>query len=131
MVNWAIFVLRIAVGGLFLLHGSQELFGVFGGIGQAGFTDYLTAMGFWPGAFWAYLTASIELIAGLFLILGLFNRVALLALFILLKIAVIKVLWVKGFVIPIEEYQFKFIFDGVLIALILLGPGEFRIKKTK
>lgn len=42
----ALFVLRVIVGLLVAGHGSQKLFGWFGGPGLAGFTGWVASMGF-------------------------------------------------------------------------------------
>ena len=57
------FVFRVLVGALFLQHGLQKLFGIFGGNA----VDIFTKMG---------LAGTIELVVGILLILGLFTRLA-------------------------------------------------------
>lgn len=57
------FVFRVLVGALFLQHGLQKLFGMFGG--QA--VDLISRMG---------LAGTIELVVGLLLIFGLLTRLA-------------------------------------------------------
>ena len=39
-------VLRLVLGGTFLAHGSQKLFGLFGGPGISGFADGLAGYGY-------------------------------------------------------------------------------------
>lgn len=124
MITVAIMVLRIAVGGTFLIHGLREAFGILGGVGPAQFATYLSAAGFHPGTLWAYLAAYVELTAGVCILLGFFNRTALLVLFLALNAAVIKVLFARHFALSIEEYDFKLAFEGALIALMLLDPGR-------
>lgn len=124
MVKGAVVTLRIAVGGIFLLHGIRETFGILGGAGPGQFAQYLSTAGFHPGVLWAYLAASVELIAGLCILLGFFNRLSLLILFIMLNAAVLKVMLSRKFALSVEEYDFKIAFECALIALFLLAPGK-------
>ncbi|MDD2689995.1 MAG: DoxX family protein, partial [Candidatus Omnitrophica bacterium] len=62
MKDWAGLILRICLGIVFVGHGLQKAFGLFGGPGINGFSEALFAMGFKPAIFWAYLAAYVELI---------------------------------------------------------------------
>ena len=74
MSSWASLVLRLSLGIMFTAHGLQKAFGLFEGSGIEGFTSMLSGLGFTPAAFWAYLAAYLELIGGIFLILGILVR---------------------------------------------------------
>lgn len=62
--RWAHAFLRIAAGCLFLQHGLQKLFGLFGGV-QGSAVPLVSQLGF---------TGILELAGGIFLILGLFTQ---------------------------------------------------------
>ena len=70
----AAFLLRVTMGGLFLLHGGQKLF-VFTPAGTVG---YFESIGL-PGVL-AYATIALELLGGLALIAGYYTRWVSLAL---------------------------------------------------
>ncbi len=70
----AAFLLRVTMGGLFLLHGGQKLF-VFTPAGTVG---YFESIGL-PGVL-AYATIAVELLGGLALIAGFYTRWVSLAL---------------------------------------------------
>jgi putative oxidoreductase len=66
---WTLAATRVVVSFLFLLHGLVGLFGAFGGIdGQGGTVEPLS----WPG-WWGSV---IHLVAGAFVLVGLFTRAA-------------------------------------------------------
>ena len=46
-------MLRLVFGGLFAVHGSQKLFGWFGGYGLSGTGTFLEGLGFRPGRLFA------------------------------------------------------------------------------
>jgi putative oxidoreductase len=81
-------VLRLVVGGLFVPHGAQKLFQMFGG---RPFGDYQAAfarMGdFWGHPFWVYYIGSLELIGGLMVAIGFFTRFAATQLFLFMAMA--------------------------------------------
>lgn len=128
-MNLAILVLRLALGFMFVAHGLQKAFGLFGGPGIGGFFEMLSGLGFKPAVFWAYLAAYTELVGGVFLVAGLFTRGAAAALLILIVVAAFKVHLGKGFFLSAGGFEYTFIIAAVCIALIITGPGKFSVMK--
>jgi hypothetical protein len=54
-MNFGLFILRLVVGLLMAAHGSQKVFGWFGGYGIAGTGGFFEGLGFRPGRFFAAL----------------------------------------------------------------------------
>ncbi|MDD5238383.1 MAG: DoxX family protein [Candidatus Omnitrophica bacterium] len=129
MKDWAGLILRICLGIVFVGHGLQKAFGLFGGPGINGFSEALFAMGFKPTIFWAYLAAYVELIGGLLLLLGIFTRAAAAFILILMVVAALKVHIAKGFFLQSGGFEYTFVIACVCLALILMGPGRFAIKR--
>ena len=46
--DWGPFILRLAVGAVFIAAGAQKLFGSFGGPGLQGFSGYMNSLGIGP-----------------------------------------------------------------------------------
>src|SRR5205085_1331559 len=69
-MNIGLFVLRIVVGGLFIGHGAQKLFGWFGGGGLKGTGQMYDKIGFRPGRRMAMLAGASEFGGGALLVLG-------------------------------------------------------------
>lgn len=69
-------VLRLAAGLCLMPHGAQKLFGMFGGGGLSGTAAFFDKIGYSPGAIWAPVVGSAELIGGFLLAIGLFTRPA-------------------------------------------------------
>ena len=74
--GYGLTILRIFVGIIFAAHGSQKLFGWFGGYGIAGTGGWLESIGFKPGKAMAIVTGLAELLGGLALALGLLTPLA-------------------------------------------------------
>src|SRR3989442_2492828 len=67
--SWAITVVRVTLGTIFFAHGSQKVFGWFGGYGLKGTIGYLTSTGLSLPL--AYAACFFELLGGLGLLFGL------------------------------------------------------------
>jgi len=126
-MDFAVLILRIALGTMFMAHGLQKAFGLLGGPGIEKFSGMLSGLGFHPALYWAYLAAYTELIAGLFVVLGLFTRASSLALLILITVAAVKVHLAKGFFLSSGGFEYNYIIAAVCLALILSGPGKFAL----
>lgn len=113
-----IFLLRIGVGALFLVHGVDKLihmdatFGFFGAIGLP--------------AFLAWVIAIIETLGGLALILGFFTRFAALLLAFVMLGAYFSVKKSMPFM---GGWELDFILFIANLALIAAGPGALALKK--
>ena len=129
MMNWATLPLRLGLGIMFMAHGLQKAFGMFGGSGIAKFSKSLSGLGFSPAIPFAYLVVCIELIGGILLILGLFSRIASSLLLILMVVAVIKVHLAHGFFSMNGGFEYNFLIMCACISLMISGPGNLSIYK--
>ena len=84
-------VVRILVGIIFVAHGSQKLFGAFGGYGLEGTGQYMESLGLTPGYLMALLSGSAEFFGGLGLVVGLLARPAAVVLAATLVVAIFSV----------------------------------------
>jgi putative oxidoreductase len=80
-------LIRTMVGVVFVFHGSQKLFGAFGGAGMEGFTGFLTQLEVPYPALNAYMAAMAEFAGGLALILGLGTRFVAIPLVVTMLVA--------------------------------------------
>jgi DoxX. len=55
-------------------HGSQKLFGWFGGYGLGGTGAFLESLGFRPGRTFAFMASLTEIVSGILVALGLLAR---------------------------------------------------------
>lgn len=129
MIDLASLILRLGLGIMFLAHGLQKVFGLFGGPGMDGFSKMLAGLGFSPAAFWAYLAAYVELLGGLALITGLSTRISSLLLLILIVVATVKVHLAKGFFLSNGGFEYNLIIASVCLALMIMGTGKYGINK--
>ena len=129
MREWASLPLRIGLGAIFIAHGLQKVFGMFSGPGIEGFSKMLADLGFAPSVFWAYLVAYIELIGGIFLILGILTRLTSGLLFIIMAVALLKVHLNSGFFLSNGGYEYSLFLALACLSLLILGGGKLSISK--
>jgi len=121
--------LRFGLGIMFLFHGLQKAFGLFGGSGIQKFSDMLMGLGFPNTMFWAYFVAYLEITGGILLIVGLLTRFSAFALAVLMVVAAVKVHLPNGFSFMKGGFEYNFIIVCACLALSLLGGGEFSMNR--
>jgi putative oxidoreductase len=122
--GYGLTVLRIVVGIVFAAHGSQKLFGAFGGYGLAGTAQYMESLGLTPGYLMATLAGGTEFFAGLALIIGLLVRPAALGLIFLSLVAIFSVHISNGLFMANNGYEFALALLGGSIAVLIEGAGK-------
>src|SRR3954454_7675468 len=75
-MDTGLLLIRIVVGLLLVGHGTQKLFGWFGGHGLEGTGGFFEKLGYRPGKVWAAVAGMSETGGGLLLALGLFTPLA-------------------------------------------------------
>jgi len=115
--------LRLALAAIFIAHGSQKVFGSFGGPGLAQFTSSAAPFPFMrPSWLWMGAAAFAELIGGGLLLLGLLTRVGafLIACIMVTAIAVHRQ---NGFFASNQGYEYLLALLAMCLALLISGGG--------
>ena len=125
-VAYGILLLRIVVGLIFVAHGSQKLFGWFGGGGPAGTTAFLASLGYRAPARMAIVVGLSEVVGGLLLGFGFLLPLAALLISIVMLNAIATVVLPKGF---IGGYEFELTLMAVALGVTATGPGRISIHR--
>ena len=128
--GYGLTVLRIFVGIIFAAHGSQKLFGWFGGGGLAGTAQWMESIGLAPGLLMAALAGGTEFLGGLALIIGLLARPAALGLSFTLLVAIFSVHISNGLVMANNGYEFALALLGGNVAVLIEGAGKLSIDRA-
>ena len=115
---------RLAFGTLMAAHGSQKLFGWFGGYGLDGTGGYFESIGFRPGRFFAAIASISEVAGGVFVALGLLHPVGA-ALVVAVMIVAASVHWANGLFAMSNGIEVPLLYGVVAAALALTGPGAY------
>jgi putative oxidoreductase len=123
-------LMRLILGVVFFLHGSQKLLGWFGGFGFSGTMNFFTSMLHIPAPF-AVLAICAEFFGGIGLILGLLARIAAFGIAMNMVVAVLMVHFANG---PFmnwygnqkgEGYEYHLL--ALALAIIIRGAGAFSV----
>ena len=128
--GYGLTVLRIFVGIIFAAHGSQKLFGWFGGGGLAGTAQWMESIGLAPGTLMALLAGGTEFFGGLALIIGLLARPAALGLSFTLLVAIFSVHIHNGLFMANNGYEFALALLGGTLAVLIEGAGKLSFDRT-
>lgn len=122
-------ILRIVTGLTLMSHGSQKLFGMFGGAGLNGMAQWFESIGLTPGYLLATLAGSAEFFGGLALVLGLLVRLASIPLIVAMLVAVFSVHLANGFFITANGFEYAFTLIMISVALLISGAGPFSLDR--
>ena len=125
-MNTGLLVLRLVVGLLLVGHGSQKLFGAFGGHGLAGTGAWFSSVGFRPGKAMALVAGLSELGAGLMLAFGLLTPFASAAVVGTLLVAA-SVHWKAGLWGQNGGYELPLVYAVTAAVLAFTGPGAWSL----
>ena len=118
-------ILRIMTALLFIEHGTQKLFGWFGGGGPAGTAQVFESLGLRPGRPQALAAGTAESCGGLLLALGAATPAAGAALSSVMVTALRTAVWRDGIKVGTGGYELLLLSGA--IALVDLGPGHLSI----
>ena len=122
--------LRIAAGLFLVPHGSQKLFGLFGGHGlEATGQFFETQLGFANGYLAALAAGSVEVFAGLLLALGFGTRLAAAAILALLVVAT-TVHLPAGFFWTDGGWEYPVLWALVALFFAIRGGGRFSLDRV-
>jgi len=123
----SMFVLRVILGIIFIVHGGQKLFGMFDGIGIEGTTKMMEGLGFHYPYISALVWSGIEFIGGVFLVLGVLARHAAFLIAIVQLVNIWKINLAYGFFIQNGGYEYSLLILGVCVMLICMGGGSWSV----
>lgn len=127
-LDFGITVLRVFLGLLFIGHGTQKLFGWFGGGGMKGAHTMMERLGVRPAQFWAWVNALAESLGGLGLFLGFLTPLAGAAIIGSMLMAIARVHWKNGLWNTKGGIEFPLMIAILAAFLGLFGPGALALE---
>jgi putative oxidoreductase len=118
-------VARLVLGMLLVGHGTQKLFGWFGGYGIAGTAGYFEQLGFRPGRFFVITASLSEAASGILIALGLLGPIGPALLLPVMIVAAISVHWKNGLFATANGIEVPLLYATGAIALAFTGYGPF------
>lgn len=121
-------LLRLALGIVFFVHGSQKLLGWFGGYGWSGTMGYLTQTVHLVSPI-AGMVILFEFFAGIALILGFLTRPAALGIVLIMLGAAFTVHLPNGFFLDKGGVEYVFVLFLVALFLLINGAGTVSLDR--
>ena len=126
-MNTGLLLLRFVLGLLMAAHGSQKLFGWFGGHGLAAVSGMFESLGFRPGRFFASAAALSEVGGGLLMALGFLGPVGPALMLAVMIVAAISVHWQNGLFAMSNGIEVPLLYATGATVLALTGPGVYSL----
>jgi putative oxidoreductase len=126
-MEYGMILLRVVAGMALAAHGSQKLFGSFGGSGPAGTRKFFAGLGFRTPLAMAFIAGLSELGGGLLFAFGLVTPFAALAITVVMLNAIGTVHWNKGYFNSAGGYEYNLLIIATVVAVTATGPGRFSL----
>lgn len=135
LLPWAPVAIRLGLATIFIAHGGQKLFGLWGGPGlQTTIEAFERSIG--VPSYLTLIVVGTEFFGGLTVLIGFFTRLAAAGLAIDMVAAIIKVHLMNGFFLNWSitpgkghGYEFNLALLAMSIALLLSGPGKLALDR--
>lgn len=126
-MKFGLVLLRALVGGLMIGHGTQKLFGWFGGHGPEATGGFFERLGLTPGKHHALAAGASEAGGGALLVLGLATPLAGAALTGTMATAVATVHGPKGPWVSDGGWEYNAVIAAAAFAIVDTGPGALSL----
>ena len=126
-MSYGLLLLRVFVGVAFVGHGTQKLFGWFGGYGPKGTGGFMASQGYRAGVAMAVAAGICETVGGSLLALGFAMPLAGALLAIVMLNAIGSVTFKKGFMLG-SELELTYL--TIAVSLAAIGAGRFSIDRA-
>ena len=126
-MSYGLLLLRAFVGASFFAHGTQKLFGWWGGYGPQGTGGFFASQGYRSGVLMAVLAGAAEAGGGLLLAFGLATPLGCALIAVVMLNAIFAVTLKRAFMAG-SELELTYLV--VVVALAATGPGRFSLDRA-
>jgi putative oxidoreductase len=120
-------LVRVIVGFIMAAHGTQKLFGWFGGYGLRGTGEFFVQLGFQPGAAFAAAASISEILSGLLVAFGLLGPIGPALMVSVMIVALITVHWEHGLFATNNGIELPLLYAAAAFGLALTGFGQYSL----
>ena len=126
-MDMGLLIARVVFGLVMAAHGTQKLFGWFGGYGLAGTGGFFEQLGFRPGRLFAALASTAELFGGSLLALGFLGPIGPALMLSVMIVAAVTVHWEHGLFAASNGIEVPLLYGAGGAALAFTGPGQYSL----
>lgn len=131
--RWAVVILQVFLGFIFVMHGAQKLFGPsFYGFPWEGYVAFFNKLGITPAPLWLWVVTITEFFGGICLFFGFLTRIWAAGLVIDMTVAILKNHIKIGFfwLTPGGGLEFPLTLGMLALALVLMGPSFLAVDRV-
>lgn len=131
--RWAVLILQLFLGVVFVMHGAQKLFGPsFYGFPWQGYLGFFNKFGITPAPLWLWVVTITEFFGGLCIIFGFLTRFWAAGLVIDMTTAILKIHINIGFfwLTPGGGLEFPLTLGVLALMLVLMGPSFLAVDRA-
>jgi putative oxidoreductase len=127
MLDLGLLVARLVLGLLMAAHGTQKLFGWFGGYGLGKTGEFFVQLGFPPGRLFASAASLGEVTGGLLLAFGFLGPVGPALMMSVMLVAAISVHWKNGLFASTNGVELPLLYMTGAFGIALAGYGHYSL----
>ena len=129
--TWMNLPLRVALGLVFIGHGAQKVFGIWGGKGLNEFIAGTPPLGLRPAWLWMGAAAFAELVGGVLVLFGFLTRLGALMIVPVMLVAIFGVHWGREW-LPVffasnKGIEYALVLLSIAFALLFAGGGRLSV----
>jgi putative oxidoreductase len=126
MVGTALLLARLVLGLIMAAHGTQKLFGWFGGHGLTATGEFFVQLGFAPGRLFATAASVGEVVSGLLLAFGFLGPVGPAIMIAVMIVAAVTVHW-HGLFAASNGVELPLLYATGALGIALAGAGPYSL----
>ncbi len=127
LASVGLLAIRLVVGLTFAAHGTQKLFGWFGGYGLEGTGGFFESVGIKPGKPMAFLAGAGEALSGLLFAAGVLTPLAAVIITVTMLVAIATVTGRNGYWATSNGWEYSAAIIVVALGVALTGPGSYTL----
>ena len=127
MSSFGLLLLRLVVGLVMAAHGTQKLFGWFGGYGLRKTGEFLAQLGFQPGRAFGAAASTAEILSGVLVALGFLGPIGPALMVSVMIVAAISVHWEHGLFASNNGVEVPLLYASAAATLALTGYGAYSV----
>ncbi|MEO9170274.1 MAG: DoxX family protein [Candidatus Baltobacteraceae bacterium] len=129
-MDLAFLLIRLLLGAAIAAHGSQKLFGWFGGPGLTGAAGFFEQLGFRPGRLFVFGAAGGEIAGGVLTALGIGGALGPAIIVMVMLVAILAVHVRAGFFAQAGGWELSAFYISNAVAVAFAGSGAYSLDRV-
>jgi putative oxidoreductase len=120
-------IARVIIGLVMAAHGTQKLFGWFGGYGLSATSEFMVTIGFNQGRTFAAMASIVEITSGVLVALGFLGPVGPALMISVMTVAAITVHWKNGLFAAKNGIEIPLLYASAALVFAVVGYGPWSL----